>query len=113
VIVNIAEAKTQLSKLVTLAFQGEQVVIAKNNLPLVELVPHTPKSNIVFGLLKQGGTESISETLEAGDQEIEALFYGGDIFPATTPSRPSLLVQECAKLNPRDEKVLADEGLMV
>ena len=50
-IVNVSEAKTHLSKLINLAFQGEEVIIAKNNLPLVELVVHKPKSKIVFGLL--------------------------------------------------------------
>ena len=42
-IFNISEAKAQLSKLVNLAYHGKKVVIAKNNLPLVELVPHKPE----------------------------------------------------------------------
>jgi len=42
-IINISEAKTQLSKLVDMVFHGEKVVIAKNNLPLVDLVPHQPE----------------------------------------------------------------------
>ncbi len=37
-IFNVAEAKANLSKLINMAFHGEEVVIAKNNLPLVELV---------------------------------------------------------------------------
>jgi len=41
-IVNISEAKTNLSKLVALVYRGEKVVIAKNNLPLVDLVIHKP-----------------------------------------------------------------------
>ena len=47
----MSKAKTNLSKLVNLAYQGEEVIIAKNNLPLVELIVHKPKSKIVFGLL--------------------------------------------------------------
>jgi len=42
-IVNISEAKTDLSKLVDMAYHGEEIIIAKNNLPLVELVIHKPK----------------------------------------------------------------------
>ena len=43
-IFNVSEAKANLSKLINMAFHGEEVVIAKNNLPLVELVVHKPKS---------------------------------------------------------------------
>ena len=42
-IINVSEAKTNLSKLIDMAFHGEEVIIAKNNLPLVELVPHRPR----------------------------------------------------------------------
>jgi prevent-host-death family protein len=37
-IVNISEAKANLSKLVALVHRGEKVVIAKNNLPLVDMI---------------------------------------------------------------------------
>ena len=37
--VNMHEAKTQLSRLVELALQGELIVIARNGKPLVRLVP--------------------------------------------------------------------------
>jgi len=36
---NVAEAKAQLSTLVRKALQGEEVIIARNNTPLVRLVP--------------------------------------------------------------------------
>jgi prevent-host-death family protein len=36
---NVAEAKAQLSTLVRKALQGEQVVIARDNKPLLRLVP--------------------------------------------------------------------------
>jgi prevent-host-death family protein len=36
---NVAEAKAQLSTLVRKALQGEEVVIARDNKPLVKLVP--------------------------------------------------------------------------
>ena len=50
-IVNISEAKTNLSKLVALVYRGERVVIAKNNLPLVDLVIHKPEGKRKLGLL--------------------------------------------------------------
>jgi prevent-host-death family protein len=37
--VNVAEAKARLSRLVKQALDGEDVVIAKDNKPLVKLVP--------------------------------------------------------------------------
>ena len=48
--VNMHEAKTQLSKLVALAQQGESVTIAIYGKPVVRLIPIKPLQ--VFGLLK-------------------------------------------------------------
>ncbi len=39
IIVNIHEAKTQLSKLIQRAVNGEEVVIAKDGSPIVKLIP--------------------------------------------------------------------------
>jgi prevent-host-death family protein len=39
-IINIYEAKTQLSRLVDRAAQGEEIVIARAGKPLVKLVPY-------------------------------------------------------------------------
>jgi prevent-host-death family protein len=36
---NIAEAKAQLSELIRRAIAGEEVIIARDNTPLVQLVP--------------------------------------------------------------------------
>ena len=38
--VNLSDAKANLSRLVDCAYHGERVIIQKNNIPLVELVPH-------------------------------------------------------------------------
>jgi prevent-host-death family protein len=38
-IVSLADAKTQLSRLIDRAAQGEEIVIAKNGVPLAKLVP--------------------------------------------------------------------------
>jgi len=47
--VNIHEAKTQLSKLIERAVQGEEVVIAKAGKPLVKLVKIKPKAKRILG----------------------------------------------------------------
>lgn len=43
-ITNIYEAKTNLSKLIQEALQGEEVIISKAGKPLVRLVPFQPQA---------------------------------------------------------------------
>lgn len=51
--VNIHDAKTHLSELLAQALQGEEIIIAKANKPLVKLVPvEPPKKKRKFGLYK-------------------------------------------------------------
>jgi len=73
-IVNVSKAKTHLSKLVDMAFHGEEVIIAKNNVPLVELVAHRPKSKRKLGLL--AGQITIPEDFMDENDEINSMFYG-------------------------------------
>jgi len=80
-IFNVSEAKAHLSKLINMAFQGEEVVIAKNNLPLVELVVHQPKSKIVFGLLAGSGVIDQGQNLLDENEELNELFYSSEIDP--------------------------------
>jgi antitoxin (DNA-binding transcriptional repressor) of toxin-antitoxin stability system len=75
-IVNISEAKNNLSKLVSLVYKGEKVVIAKNNLPLVDLVIHKPEGIRKLGLL--AGKIDVPENIMDEDVEINEMFYGGD-----------------------------------
>ena len=75
-IVNISEAKTNLSKLVTLVYRGEKVVIAKNNLPLVDLVIHKPEEKRKLGLL--AGKFTVPDNIMEEDTEINSMFYGND-----------------------------------
>ena len=42
--VNMHEAKAQLSKLAKLAWQGEEVIIAKSGKPFLKLVPYQPEA---------------------------------------------------------------------
>jgi antitoxin (DNA-binding transcriptional repressor) of toxin-antitoxin stability system len=74
-IVNISEAKTNLSKLVALVYRGERVVIAKNNLPLVDLVIHKPEGKRKLGLL--AGKFTTPDNIMEEDAEITSMFYGG------------------------------------
>ncbi len=73
-IVNVSKAKTDLSKLVDMAFHGEEVIIAKNNVPLVELVAHRPKAKRKLGLLS--GKIRIPDDFMDENDEINAMFYG-------------------------------------
>jgi antitoxin (DNA-binding transcriptional repressor) of toxin-antitoxin stability system len=75
-IVNISEAKTNLSKLVALVYRGEKVVIAKNNLPLVDLVIHKPEGKRKLGIL--AGKYTVPDTVMEEDVEINAMFYGNE-----------------------------------
>ena len=75
-IVNISEAKANLSKLVALVYGGEKVVIAKNNLPLIDLVIHKPEGKRRLGLL--AGKFTVPDNIMEEDIEINAMFYGND-----------------------------------
>ena len=75
-IVNISDAKANLSKLVDMVYHGEKVVIAKNNLPLVDLVPHKPEGKRKLGLLQ--GEFTVPDNFTDEDSEINEMFYGKD-----------------------------------
>lgn len=72
-IINIAEAKAKLSKLIDAVMHGEKVVIAKNNLPLVDLVPHKRNGKRKLGLLPD---LAIPADFNDDDDEINKMFYG-------------------------------------
>lgn len=76
-IVNISEAKANLSKLVTLVHRGEKVVIAKNNLPLVDMIAHKPEGKRKLGLLT--GKFKTPDNIMDEDADINAMFYGNEI----------------------------------
>ena len=73
-IVNISEAKANLSKLVDMAYHGEKILIAKNNLPLVELVVHKPEGRRQLGLLS--GQFKLPDDFNDESEEIDEMFYG-------------------------------------
>lgn len=71
-VVNIHEAKTNLSRLLESVAAGERVVIAKAGRPVADLVPHT-RTGIVFGTAK-GVVEFDSASFDDPDPEIVNLF---------------------------------------
>lgn len=74
IVVNMHEAKTRLSQLVRLVEAGEQVVLARNGEPVVELVPAERPKKRQGGFLK--GQVWISPDFDEPDPELERLFYG-------------------------------------
>ena len=73
-IVNVSKAKANLSKLIDMAYHGEDIIIAKNNLPLVRLVIHKPKEKRKLGLL--AGQIDIPDDFLDENEEINSMFYG-------------------------------------
>jgi prevent-host-death family protein len=51
--VNVHEAKSQLSRLLERVEEGETVVIARNGVPVAELIPSRRKTGFPFGIARQ------------------------------------------------------------
>lgn len=76
-VVNIHEAKTNLSKLIEKTLKGEEVIIAKAGEPIAKLSPYKEKLKPrKSGLWK--GKVWMSEDFNDEDEEINKLFYEGD-----------------------------------
>lgn len=73
-VVNVSEAKAQLSRLIDLVYHGESVTIAKNNLPLVDLVPHRIRGRRTLGAL--ANMVEIPDDFDTEDPAINEQFYG-------------------------------------
>lgn len=73
-VVNIYDAKTQLSRLLEEALTGEDVVIARNGTPLVRLVPISQSRKITFGVLT--GDPNLGPAFDEEDPAIQAMFEG-------------------------------------
>jgi antitoxin (DNA-binding transcriptional repressor) of toxin-antitoxin stability system len=71
--VNMHEAKTRLSQLVELAENGERVVLARDGVPVVELVPCRPELAERRGGQWQGGARIAADfdaPLPEADEEV-------------------------------------------
>ena len=79
--VNIHDAKTQLSKLVDRAAQGESFIIAKAGKPMVKVVPLSGIEPGTAGRLGfMAGEIAVPDDFDQmGAQEIDALFAGRTI----------------------------------
>lgn len=67
--VNVGDAKTQLSRLLDAALDGDDVVIARAGTPLVRLVPVQPASSRRLGFLPLDAPDAAFEPLS--DPELE------------------------------------------
>ncbi|MDR2725518.1 MAG: type II toxin-antitoxin system prevent-host-death family antitoxin [Candidatus Adiutrix sp.] len=75
--VNIHEAKTNLSKLIAQAVQGEPFVIAKSGRPMVKVIAYAPPPDPAgrIGFLK--GRLKVPKDFDSlGREEIQAMFEG-------------------------------------
>lgn len=77
-IVNSYEAKTQLSRLMRRALDGERIIIARAGKPLIELTPYRPQPPRQPGAWK--GKVRISKNFDEPLTELEDDIYGD---PAT------------------------------
>ena len=77
--VNIHEAKTQLSKLIEKAKKGEEVVIAKNGVPEVRIVPYEKEPTTWFGM--DEGKIWIADDFDELPEDILKMMSDPKIFP--------------------------------
>ena len=78
--VNMHEAKSQLSKLGKLAWEGEEIIIAKAGEPYLRLTPYRERVEE----RKLGGLEGqiwIAPDFDETPQEVIDSFYNSKIFP--------------------------------
>lgn len=79
-VINIHQAKTNLSKLIEKTKAGEEIVIAKAGKPVAKLVAYKEKlKKRKPGLWK--GKVWVSPDFDEEDEEINKLFYDSEIFP--------------------------------
>jgi prevent-host-death family protein len=73
--VNVHQAKTQLSKLLEAVEKGEEVIIARDNVPVAELVP-VRKKKFKLGILADQLQGPIPDFLEPMSEEDLRLWEG-------------------------------------
>jgi len=78
--INIAEAKTNLSKYMQKVVKGETILVCKRNVPVVEIRPVVPKTNMPrpIGLAK-GLFQIPDEFYEPLPPDIVHSFYQKDL----------------------------------
>lgn len=79
--INMLEAKTNLSKLVERALQGEEIIIARNGEPAVRLVPVRTQALRPIGLHAVAGglsEDQLRESVAPLSEEELKHWYGGE-----------------------------------
>ena len=78
--INMHEAKSQLSRLGRLAWEGEEIVIAKAGEPWLRLEPYRERRDKrKLGVLK--GQIRIAPDFDETPQEVIDSFYDSNLFP--------------------------------
>lgn len=77
--VNMHEAKSRLSKLVEMAKNGEDVVIAKNGVPEARIIPYEKKEKNWFGM--DAGKIWIADDFDEWPEDMLELMSDPKIFP--------------------------------
>ena len=78
--INMHEAKSQLLRLGRLAWEGEEIVIARAGEPYLRLVPYREqRAKRKLGALK--GQIRIAPDFDETPQEVIDSFYNSNIFP--------------------------------
>ncbi|MGQ0540824.1 MAG: type II toxin-antitoxin system Phd/YefM family antitoxin [Blastocatellia bacterium] len=77
--VNVHEAKTHLSKLIEKAKNGEEVIIAKNGVPEVRIVPFEREGKDWFGM--DAGKGWIAEDFNELPEDMLEMMADPKIFP--------------------------------
>lgn len=74
-IVNMHEAKTNLSKLVARAHEGDEIIIARAGRPVAKIVPYTaPARKAIIGALKEVIPDITDDEWEESDRQVAALW---------------------------------------
>lgn len=75
--VNIYEAKTNLSKLLEIVKEGEEVILAKSGTPIAKIIPFYDTKERPFGTHK--GEFIVAEDFDEYDPDIATMFgMGGE-----------------------------------
>ncbi len=85
-VINIHNAKTNLSKLVEQVLAGQEIIISRSGKPVIKLIPYDAPDVLMprtFGKWK--GTFTLSEDCFAPDPDIETLFNNAPLFPKDKP----------------------------
>lgn len=76
-LVNIHEAKTHFSKLITTVLEGNEVIVTKGGKPIVKIIPYTEEPAVRRGGQYKGIIQ-ISEDFDAPLPEEYLKFFYGD-----------------------------------